>query len=210
MRNWKQSSRFRDWIFDLKYLLGRTSWDKGAASPKIVELVESKGSLPAQMLDLGCGTGTNCIYLARYGWKTVGVDFSAIAIRRARRKARWAGVNCHFHRADVTDLAFLKATFDLALDRGCLASIPPEKWERYAAEAARLVRSDGLYMLCALPPRPDRSTLYYGIAPAKVYDLFGATFAVECQEGGDDPINFSPIWYWLRRLPRSSLQKAGE
>ena len=57
--------------------------------------------------------------------QVVGVDFSILAIRRARRKARRAGDDCQFYRGDVTHLAFLADPFDLALDIGCLHSLPP-------------------------------------------------------------------------------------
>ena len=138
---------YRNWSFDLRYLLGRPPWDTEVTPPEVVELVEGEGLPPGRALDLGCGTGTNCIYLARHGWEVVGVDFSVLAVYQARRKARRAGVDCQFYRGDVTDLAFLADPFDLALDIGCLHSLPPEGGERYAAEVARLVRPGGLYLL---------------------------------------------------------------
>jgi SAM-dependent methyltransferase len=203
--------RSRGWPFDLQYLLGRARWDTGVTPPEVVELVERGDLAPGRALDLGCGTGTNCLYLARHGWEAVGVDFSALAIRRARRKARRARANCRFHRADVTDLAFLAGPltldvssalragpFDLALDIGCLHGVPPERWERYASGVARLVRPGGLYMLYAFLPRPDRSPAR-GVSPDQIRRLFTPAFVVERQEGGDDPTGPSSAWYWLRR-----------
>jgi SAM-dependent methyltransferase len=97
--------------FDLQYLLGLAPWDTQVTPPEVVELVERAGVPPGRALDLGCGSGTNCIYLARHGWEAVGVDFSAVAIHRARRKARRGRVDCRFYRADVTDLSFLAGPF---------------------------------------------------------------------------------------------------
>ena len=190
---------YRNWSFDLHYLLGRPPWDTEVTPPEVVELVEGEGLAPGRALDLGCGTGTNCIYLARHGWEVVGVDFSVLAICRARRKARWAGVDCQFYREDVTDLAFLADPFDLALDIGCLHSLPPEDWERYAAEVAWLVRPGGLYLLYAFAPRPDHSATR-GVAPEEVRSLFAPAFAVEREERGEDPTGPRSAWYWLRRL----------
>lgn len=191
--------RFNGWLFDLRYFLGRTPWDTHVTPPQVVELVEGGGLPPGRALDLGCGTGTNIIYLAHHGWEAVGVDFSAVAIRRARRQARRAGVNCRFYRADVTDLSFLERPFDLALDIGCLHSVPPENRERYAAGLARLVRPGGLYMLYAFTPRPDRFAPR-GVASEEVRRLFTSAFATERQEGGDDPTGPPSAWYWLWRL----------
>ena len=84
----------RNWSFDLRYLLDQPPWDTEITPPEVVELVEGEGPSPGRALDLGCGTGTNCVYLARHGWEVVGVDFSVLAIRPARRKARRAGVVC--------------------------------------------------------------------------------------------------------------------
>jgi Cyclopropane fatty acid synthase and related methyltransferases len=142
-------------FFELRYLLGRAPWDTGVTPPEVVELVERGDLPPGRALDLGCGTGTNSFYLARHGWEVVGVDFSVVAIRRARRRARRMNLPVRFYRADVTDLGFLTGPFDLALDIGCLHGIPPEGRMRYAAEVGRLVRPGGLYMLYAFFPRPD-------------------------------------------------------
>jgi SAM-dependent methyltransferase len=191
--------RFSNWAFDLQYILGRTPWDTQVTPPEVVALIEGQTISTGRALDLGCGTGTNAIYLARHGWRVVGVDFSAVAIWQARCKARRAGMDCTFHRADVTGLSFLDGTFDFVLDIGCLHSIPMERWRPYAAEIIRLARPGGLYMLYAFVPHPDRSGVR-GISPGEVRDLFAPAFAVERQEGGDDPTGPSSAWYWLRRV----------
>jgi len=190
--------RFSNWAFDLQYILGRTPWDTQITPPEVVQLIEEESIPAGRVLDLGCGTGTNCIYLAHHGWQVVGVDFSAMAIRWARRKARQAGVDGAFYRADVTNLAFLEEMFDFVLDIGCLHSIPTERWDRYAAEVTRLVRPAGLYMLYAFVHRPGQPGPR-GVSPAELRDLFAPAFVVERQEGGDDPTGPSAAWYWLRR-----------
>jgi SAM-dependent methyltransferase len=190
--------RFSNCAFDLQYALGRVPWDTEITPPEVVDFVEGENPPAGRALDLGCGTGTNCIYLARHGWQVVGVDFSAVAIRRAWRKARRAGVNCLFYRGDVTDLSFLEGPFDFVLDIGCLHSVPPERWERYAEGVSRLARLGGLYMLYAFVPRLNRSGPR-GVSPEEVRGLFGSAFVMERQEGGDDPTGPSSAWYWLRR-----------
>jgi SAM-dependent methyltransferase len=122
-----------------------------------------------------------------------------VAIWQARCKAWRAGVDCTFHRADVTDLSFLDGTFDFVLDIGCLHSISMEGWGRYASGIARAARPGGLYMLYAFAPHPDWPGPR-GISPDEVRDLFAPAFAVERQEGGDDPTGPSSAWYWLRRV----------
>ena len=161
-----------------------------------------EGLSPGRALDVGCGTGTNCITLARCGWEVVGVDFSAVAIHRARRKTRRAGVSCRLYRADVTNLEFLTRPFDLALDIGCLHSLSPDDWGPYAAEVTRLAPPGGLYLLYAFTPREQSAPR--GIAPGELRRLFAPDFVVERQEVGNDPSGPRSAWYWLRRLPPRS------
>jgi len=142
------SSCWRHWMrFNLLYLLSRTPWDTGTTPPEVAALVEEGGLSPGRALDLGCGTGTNCIYLACHGWETVGVDFSAIAIRRARRKARRAGVNCRFHRADVTMEAIRRGT-------------GPAGAARWSLSALCLYRPDGPFCPSRYSPRGGSSPVH--------------------------------------------------
>jgi cyclopropane fatty-acyl-phospholipid synthase-like methyltransferase len=51
------------------------------------------------ILDVGCGTGDNAVYLAQGGFRTIGVTFSAAAIALAERNARSASVDARFGQA---------------------------------------------------------------------------------------------------------------
>jgi cyclopropane fatty-acyl-phospholipid synthase-like methyltransferase len=185
-------------FYELRYILSHPPWDTGVTPPEVVEYITDGRVVPGRALDLGCGTGTNCVALARQGWEPVGVDFSLLAIRRARRRARRAGVAARFYRADVADLSFLTGPFDLVVDIGCLHSVPRERHEAYAREVARLSRPGALYMLYAFTPREARGQTL-GLSPERVRALFGPAFELERQEGGEDPTGPSSAWYWLRR-----------
>ncbi len=112
----------RQLFFDFQYRFSKPLWDSGITPPEVVALIES-GKITGRALDLGCGTGTNSIYLARHGLTVVGVDFSAKAIATARDKTRRAGVAVDFRSADVTRLDFLTEPYDLVLDIGCFHAI---------------------------------------------------------------------------------------
>jgi hypothetical protein len=101
--------------------------------------------------------------------------------------------------ADVTDLSFLTDRFDLLLDIGCLHSLPPDSWERYATGVIRLTRPAGRYMLYAFVPHPDRRRSM-GLTLERVRDLFTPAFVVEDQVIGDDHTGPTSAWYWLRRI----------
>src|SRR5688500_14230632 len=71
-------------LYERAYRRGKTPWDTGIPPPELVEVIEGPNALePGRALDLGCGTGTNAMYLAQHGWTAVGVDFSSHAIESA-------------------------------------------------------------------------------------------------------------------------------
>ena len=78
-------------FFRVAYLVGFKPWDSGVPPPELVAVVEGADRLsPGKALDVGCGTGTNSIYMARHGWDVTGVDFVPRAINTAKRKAKAA------------------------------------------------------------------------------------------------------------------------
>ncbi len=177
-------------FFELLYRFGRPRWDTGITPPELVDLVAR--TPPGRAVDLGCGTGTNAVYLAKRGWEVVGVDFSSLAVDRARRRAREAGVSrVRFLRADVTELPDL-GTFDLAYDIGCLHAVPAHRRTRYAAWLAAALRSGAAYLLYAF----TASGRGPGISRADVERLFAESFALErFEEGTGRP----SAWYRFAR-----------
>ena len=61
-------------------------------------------SMPAaSALDLGCGPGALAIGLAKLGWRVTAIDFSDVAIERARASSAHEGVSVSFEVADVAE-----------------------------------------------------------------------------------------------------------
>ena len=167
----------------------RPPWDTGVTPPELERFVETHE--PGRALDLGCGTGTNVVYLARHDWDAVGVDFAPRAIAKAKRRARDAGVSCEFTVGDVTRLA-MEGPFDLALDIGCLHSIAASGRAAYASGLARVVRSGGTYLLYAFAPGGPA----VGLTRSDVADVFAAAFdVIGVEEGRGRP----SAWYTLVR-----------
>lgn len=175
-------------------------WDTGITPPEVVEAIEGSEALaPGRALDLGCGTGTNSLYLARHGWQVVGVDLAAKAVRQARRKAKEAGLALEFYTADVTRLDFLQPPFDLALDIGCFHALDDQGWVRYRDQLLRLLAPSACFMLYAFGPRQQGRFMQMGISPDQVQRLFESDFRLLRREGGADPTGPSAAWYWLER-----------
>ena len=178
-------------MFGLWYWLpGGPPWDTGVPPPELERFVASHP--PGRALDLGCGTGTNAVYLASHGWSSVGVDFAPRAIAKAKRRAKATGMArwCAFHVGDVTRLSFVEGPFDLALDVGCLHSLPAGQRAAYAAGLTRLVRSGGSFLVYAFAPGGPA----VGMRRDDVRATFSGAFdLVRVEEGSGRP----SAWYTL-------------
>jgi SAM-dependent methyltransferase len=183
------------WLFEGMYRLSRPRWDTGITPPEVVALVESSSSR-GRALDLGCGTGTNSIYLAQHGFDVVGVDFSSKAIEMAREKARQAGAAIDFHLGDVTNLDFLRAPFELVLDIGCFHILGAAQRMRYADNLARLTHPGSVFLLYGF----SRGGLLRnsGVTSEQVQQQFTAHFVVRRVEQGAYRGRTS-AWFWLSR-----------
>ena len=70
--------------------------------------------LPAgRALDLACGEGRNAVWLAERGWRATGVDFSAVALEKARELATSRRVEAEWVHADVLEYTPEPRAFDL-------------------------------------------------------------------------------------------------
>lgn len=139
-------------LYNLIYRRAQPRWDTGVIPPEIVDLVEGDHALaPGRALDMGCGTGTYVVYLAQHGWEAVGVDFSSVALRTAREKAKGMP-GAAFVEADVTRLttAQVQGPFDLVLDFGCFHGIALARRDAYVQVLVRVTRPGALYLLYAI------------------------------------------------------------
>lgn len=107
----------RDW--QAKYRDGNTPWDSGLPSKELIRVLAENPIGGSRVLELGCGTGTNAVYLAGRGFEVTAVDCSPLALDSARRKARDAGVRVDWVDADVQRFGADLEPFDFVFDRGC-------------------------------------------------------------------------------------------
>lgn len=102
---------------------------------------------PGPVLDMGCGAGTNVLWLARQGFRATGADLAPSAIAIAERRAKRARLSATFRVADALALPFRRGAFRAALDVGCFHSLPIARRATYAKELARVVRRGGTFLL---------------------------------------------------------------
>ncbi|MCS6908806.1 MAG: methyltransferase domain-containing protein [Anaerolineales bacterium] len=142
---WRQI--FFEWMY-----FRSPPWDTGLVPPEVITFVAHHS--PGRALDLGCGTGTNAIYLAKNGWEVVGVDFSWRALALARHKSKQEGVKVTFLREDVTQLRKVDGSFDLILDIGCFHGLTPSQKQLYLQRVQALLSPEGHFLLYGFIERP--------------------------------------------------------
>ena len=54
------------------YRSGNAPWDTGRCSSELIRVVREHKIQPCRTVELGCGTGTNSIWLAQQGWTVTG------------------------------------------------------------------------------------------------------------------------------------------
>ncbi len=169
-------------------------WDTGISPPELLAHIQANP--PGKALDLGCGTGTNVITLAKNGWQVTGVDFATHAIALARRKLQRAGVQADLHVGDVTHLEDVSGPFNLILDIGCFHSLGQEERKVYLQNIQRLLAAQGVYLLYVFFALPEGGGP--GITQADVRAIT-SQFKLESRQDGSDRARGRPsAWFTLR------------
>jgi SAM-dependent methyltransferase len=99
----------------------QAEWDKRYADrerlwsgqPNGALVAEVAGLTPGRVLDVGCGEGADAVWLARAGWQVTALEVSGVALERAARHARDAGVDVRWVHAGLAEANLPRASFDL-------------------------------------------------------------------------------------------------
>jgi len=136
------------------YKEGYMPWVHSQADFNLVTMVEKWPLPPCRTLEVGCGTGTDAIWLAEKGFEVTAVDVSDIAIEVAKKTKS----NVNFLIADVLKDNMPGNPFDFVFDRGYLHSYHTDKKRRQLAKViADNLTENGMWLTlagsCDSPPR---------------------------------------------------------
>jgi ubiquinone/menaquinone biosynthesis C-methylase UbiE len=137
----------------------RTPAERGAWD-RILDLILPSGPLDA--LDIGCGTGFLSLELAGRGHRVTGVDFAPLMVGQAQRKAAECQASIRFEEADAEQMPFAAASFDIAVSRHLLWTLPhPDQamseWVRVLRPGGRLIIIDSQADVSASPEPLDNA-----------------------------------------------------
>jgi SAM-dependent methyltransferase len=141
-----------DW--DRRYAQVENVW---SANPNPFLVAEVAGLPPGRALDLACGEGQNAIWLATLGWDVTGVDYSEVAIAKARARAGRDGVDVEFLCADLLDYEPDRGVYDLVLL--LYFHLPPAELRTVLARAFTALAGGGTLIVLG----HDRTNLTEGV-----------------------------------------------
>lgn len=148
------------------------TWDTGRPSSQLKEVVELGTVRPCRAVELGCGTGTDAVYLAGKGFDVTAIDIAPTALRLAEKKAHKAGVNVEWLLADVLRTPRLEP-FDFLYDRGCYHAVRRDDPRRYVATVRRLTRPRSRILILAGNANEDSHRRFAGPPGVKEEEIRG-------------------------------------
>jgi SAM-dependent methyltransferase len=192
-----------------RYKEGDTPWDSGMPSTELQRFLAETALKPCRTLEVGCGTGTNSVWLAEQGFDCTAIDISHLAIERAHHRAAAAGVRVDFVEADLAALPDLGGRFDFLFDRGCYHAVRRISVEPYLAAMQRWLALGATGLILAGKPTTGEP----GPPVVKEEDLraeLGRVFEIMSLRefwldgipGSDDPW---PAWSCQVRKPLADL-----
>jgi len=140
-------------LFEQAYQ-SQAPWDTGRPQPAIITLAEA-GQIRGRVLDVGCGTGENLLYLAARGHEAWGLDFVPVAIERAKAKATQRGIDAQFIVGNALELMKLGRQFDTVIDCGLFHTFADEDRPVFIQGLAKVLGPGGLlHILCFSDEEP--------------------------------------------------------
>jgi len=101
---------------------------------------------PGKALDIGCGAGTDSVFLAPQGWEVTSLDLMPKALEYTQQRATDAGVRVNPVEADITRWS-PDQRYDLVLDHGLLHNMDPVRYPAYRETLLNALAEDGDFIL---------------------------------------------------------------
>ncbi|WP_446009252.1 class I SAM-dependent methyltransferase [Candidatus Electrothrix sp.] len=193
----------KEW--DKRYNEDDLPWDSGMPETALINMITSWPKTPNKALDIGCGTGTNAVWLAEQGVEVTAMDISEKAVALAEKRCSEHGVLCRLIKTD-----FLTCTpagqYDLLFDRGCFHCTEGEEERRSFVRQAAIHLKPGGFWLSLIgnkdqmsqegkgPPRLSATEICSAVEPA--FEILSLESVLKTSPKQPQPLRF---WHCLMR-----------
>jgi cyclopropane fatty-acyl-phospholipid synthase-like methyltransferase len=164
--------------------------------PELLEFIREHKA--GRAIDLGCGTGTNIVTLARAGWQVTGVDFAPRAVKLARQKVEQAGVQAELSVRDATKLEGIDGPFDFAFDLGCFHTISQDGRNQYLEQLNRILAPKGFWLMYGFL-RSDPLSVGPGLGEADLSRISSRLSLLSRRDGFDENGESSSAWVLFQK-----------
>ena len=149
---------------------------------------------PKKSLELGCGLGRFSTYAAKQGIHATGIDFSSIAIEKAKQRITDKEAKPTFLLGDVTNLSNINEQFDVSFDIGCFHCLDKTGQQKYVVELSRLLNFGNIHLLWVLDNAPSDIEL----TPEYITKVFESEFDLVKSKFSRRRF-IASHWYWFKR-----------
>jgi cyclopropane fatty-acyl-phospholipid synthase-like methyltransferase len=162
-------------VWEARYEAKDMPWEKGEASPGLVDFLEAHSSLPRGKVCVpGCGTGHDVRAWADAGFQAIGCDIAPSAVRLATERTKARGLKARFKLADfLRDPA--PARFDWIFEHTLFCAIQPDERDDYVRAVLRWLKPKGQY-LAVNYLIPDKDGPPFGTTRAELWKRFSPHF----------------------------------
>lgn len=178
--------------FDSAYRAPLTFWGDIRIPKEVKDFAAQHPA--AKVLELGCGIGRFSQYMAEQSLTALGVDFSPVAIMKARARTVQKPLRASYLVADVTKLDLPDRPFDIAFDIGCFHCLNSEDQTAYVSGLACHMRPGATLLLWTMDAAPSGLVLL----PSLVKSVFEEHFCLIKVNKSRRRFAASH-WFWLER-----------
>jgi SAM-dependent methyltransferase len=190
------------------YRKGTPPWDAGKPHAELLRVLDEKHFTSGSLLELGCGTGADCVYLASRRFDVTAIDCSPIALERARGRAEQQDALLRFVLGDAFEFAQTSEQFDIVYDSGFYHCARLVNLEKYLDMLWRVTHPGSFYFCLAGAIREESEEGPPQVSEDDIHNELGRLFELvqlrptrlECAEKKEG----YPAWSCLMRRPNAT------
>ena len=158
-------------FWEERYRGQQTGWDRGHASPQLIEWITSGLITPAHRIAVpGCGSGWEVAELARHGAEVIGIDYSQEAVTLSRERLAAAHLQAEIVCADVLHWQPDRPV-DMIYEQTCLCALHPDHWVEYAQALHRWLIPGGHLLAMFMQRQTQEASTGFVVGPPYHCDI---------------------------------------